>query len=328
MNHERLTKVYGVTRAMTEGSGANGGYTTPVIYEQQILKESAEEQVFVSGARQVPLGAREVEWPALNQYAAPAAGQASAFGGIQVFRKNETIQRSATAASLNKIKLLANDLTCYFEVGRDLIQDNTAALDAMLPQLGGEAIGWRTDWECWNGSGVGQLLGILNSPATIFVARNTSGHIKYQDVFTMYTRMLPRGKRGAAWYIHPFAMNDVMAMQDPSGKFIYLPVMPNTNYGQIGAPVSGTLLGLPVVETEKVSPLGTPGDLALCAMSRYLYGTRSGLEIGMSEHFKFDTDQLAIRLKIRNDGKPQLKGPIYLADGSGTNQVSAFVVLQ
>lgn len=325
--HERLTKVYKVERAMTEGTGTSLGYTTPVIYEAEILREAAEEQVFVRQARHIPLAGKQVEWPVLNQYAAPAAGQPSVFGGVQVFRKGENAQRTQSNITDKKVVLMAQDLTCMFRLSRDLDMDSTASLSTLIPALAGEAIGWRTDWECWQGTGTGMMMGIQNHPATILVNRNTSSHIKYQDVFAMYTRLLPRAKKGAAWYIHPFAMADIMALQDPSGRFIYLPVYPGQTFGQIGSPVSGTLLGLPVIETEKMSPLGTSGDLALLAMDRYLYGERAGLEIGLSEHFYYDTDELAIRVKLRNDGKPQLISPIYLADGSGSNQVSAFIVL-
>ena len=336
--HDRLTKDYGVKRNgaqgdsliqrnMTESTGSSLGYTTPVIYESMILKEAAEDQVFVSKARQVPLGAREVQWPVLNQYKTPSKGQSAMYGGVQVFRKGEATQRTESDAATNKVTLVAQDLTCLMELSRDLMQDSTAVLDAMLPQLAGEAIAWRTDWECFQGSGSGQMLGFLNAPATIAVTRNTSSHIKYQDVFTMYTRLLPRAKGSACWFIHPFAMNDIFSMVDGSGRFIYFPFLGSNNAGAIGQKPSGQLMGLPVYETEKAFPLGTEGDLSLCAMDRYLYGTRSGLEVGLSEHFLFDTDQVAIRLKLRNDGKPQLKAPIYLADGSQSNQVSAFVVL-
>lgn len=351
--HDRLTKVYQVkrsggrgdaliqkatpeelarsraelTRNMTESSGSSLGYTTPVIYESMIMREAAEEMVFLKNARKVPLGARQVEWPALNQYQVPAKGQSALFGGAQVYRKGEATQRTISDVKAKKIALNAMDLTAFFELSRDLLQDSTATLDALIPQLGGEAIGWRCDWEAWNGTGQGQFLGIYNAPATILITRNTGSHIVYQDVFKMYTRMLPRAKAACSWYIHPFAMTDILDLKDSTGRNIYLPVIPGNDTGPIGQKVVGKLLGLPIIETEKMSPLGTSGDLALLAMDRYLHGERSGLEVGLSEHFLFDTDQIAIRLKVRNDAKPQLIAPIYLADGTQSNQVSAFVVL-
>jgi HK97 family phage major capsid protein len=332
--HDRLTTVYGVqrtgdvSRGMTESTGSSLGYTTPVIYESMIMAEAAEEQVFIKNARRVPLGAREVQYPALDQFRVPTAGNSAFFGGVQVYRKGENTQRTQASVYDKKVKLFANDLTAFFELSRDLMQDSTATLDAMVPQLGGEAIGWRTDWESINGTGDGQLYGLYNHPATMLVSRGTSGHFSYVDVFAMYVRLLPRAKKGAAWYVHPYSMSDVAQLKDTSGRNVYLPVIPGTVNGPIGGQISGTLMGLPVIETEKAATPGNTGDVNLFAMDRYLYGERSGLEVGLSEHFLFDTDQVAIRLKLRNDGKPQLLKPITLGDGSGSNQVSAFVSLQ
>lgn len=99
---------------------------------------------------------------------------------------------------------------------------------------------------------------------------------------------------------------------------------------------AGYLLGDPVFLSEKVpapstnvnttsNVYGPLGELLYVDAKSYWIGRRSGLEIGLSEHFKFDTDQLAIRAKIRNDGKPGQLAPIYLADG--VNQVSGIVTL-
>jgi hypothetical protein len=54
---------------------------------------------------------------------------------------------------------------------------------------------------------------------------------------------------------------------------------------------------------------------------RYGYGiaTRTGLEMGMSEHFLFSTDQIAVRWKLRNDAKPLLRGPYIQSDGGATS---------
>jgi len=335
--HKRMTEVYGVKRNggqgdaliqrnMTESAGSSLGYTTPVIYESQILRVAGESQVFLPGARKVPLAGRQVEWPALNQFRAPAKGQSSAYGGVQVYRKGEASQRTVTDAAMTKVTLMAQDLTAMFELSRNSLEDSTALLDALIPELGGGAIGWRADWEAFQGTGNGQMLGITNAPATILVTRASANHITYPDVFKMWVRMLPGSD--PVWYCHPFAFADIMQLKDDSGRNIFLPVIPGSQTGPIAQRPVGTLLGVPIILSEKMFPLGTPGDLGLFAMDRYLHGERQGLEVGLSEHFLFDTDQVAIRLKVRNDGKPQLKGPIYLADGTQSNQVSAFVLLQ
>ena len=335
--HENLVKIYeasrsedaqggeAVGRGMTEGTGSAGGYLTPVQYETQLLKIAAENSVIYPGAQQVPMGARTVEWPALDQYQVPAAGQTAMYGGVSVYRKTEVAQRTQTQPKLSKIQLNANDLTAFVPIGRDLLQDSTQTVDALATDLVGGAIGWKLDYECFSGTGAGMFLGYLNAPSTISISRNTPAHIKYQDVFTMFTRLLTEGKGRAVWVCHPYTIAELMQIQDPTGKFIMLPYSFAGDSATLGAPFSFKMLGMPVMESEKVPALGNAGDLSLVDRFRYLVGSRSGLEIGMSDQFYFDTDQIAIRAKIRNDGQPQLKKAITLADGS--SKVSSAVQL-
>ncbi len=311
---------YECKRAMSSTTGSAGGYTTPVLYESQIFKVAAEVGVILPGATTKPMGAKTVEWPALNQYTAPSAGQTAMYGGVSVYRKGESTQRTATNPTFAKVALTAIDLTAYCEIPRDLVADSTAVLDSYVPELMGGAIGWREDWEAFNGNGSGQFLGILNAPATILLNRNTSSHLKYQDIFGAYVRLYSQGKKNAVWIVHPYTVSELMQIQDPSSRFIMIPWQPNGNDTPLGsASMSGfKMLGLPVLESEKMPVLGSSGDLALIDRSAYYYGQRAGLEIGLSEHFKFDTDQIAIRAKERNDGQPALKKAITLADGSNT----------
>lgn len=325
---------YGCQRTtMTEGSGVTGGYTTPVVYESQVFEIAAEQSVVVNGATNKPLAARQVEWPSLDQYRAPSEGQSAFFGGVQVFRKGETVHRVESSPLFKKIQMLAQDLTAYTTISRDLIQDSTIAIDAFVIRLIGEAIGWREDWESIWGSGVGQFLGFMKSPALIAVARNTALSIVYQDIFNMNARLLVNAQ-DPCWIIHPFAIAALQALQDPSGKFIFIPnsyanaAPPAPAGGGVAYPVAGYLLGYPIYRSEKTKyPLGTQGDIALVDRKSYWVGRRSGLEVGLSEHFLFDQDELAIRAKVRNDGKPGQLSPIILSDGVGSNTVSGFVTL-
>jgi len=322
---ERLTKVYGVSRGLNEATGTAGGFTTPVQYETQVLELAAEEAVYSSGATVVPMGARTVEWPSLDQFQAPAAGSTAFYGGVQVYRKAEAAQRTATQPRFTKVELTATDLTAYTEISRDLLQDSTATLDAMVPRLIGGAIGWKEDWECLQGTGQGQFLGVLNAPSSLLLARNTGGTIKYVDLLGMFQRLYSQSKKMAVWLCHPYTVGTLLQIQDPSGRYILLPYF-SPDAGAVAAGPVYRLFGMPLLETEKAPTVGNTGDLILSDRSRYLLGRRAGLELGLSEHFKFDTDQVAIRAKLRNDGQPQLKKPITLADGS--DQVSTTVVLQ
>ena len=62
----------------------------------------------------------------------------------------------------------------------------------------------------------------------------------------------------------------------------------------------------------------------LCDFSYYYIYDRSGLEIGMSEHYAFVNDLTTWRFVYRTDGQPCLSDTIYI---DTTNQVSPFVAL-
>lgn len=334
--HEELTRPweeggYGSTRNMAEGQGSTGGYATPVIYENLFFAVAAEMEVIVPYATEMPLGARQVEYSALNQFTAPVSGQSAWYGGVQVYRKGEKTQRTETDISLKKISMVAQDLTALNELSRDLLFDAPGIDSYVVREIGG-AIGWREDWESFQGNGAGQFLGVVNSPAMLLVDRNTNSEILYQDVFTMKTRLLGQA-RDACWICHPYTLYQIETLQDPANHFIFIAnatVVPMPGVGVVAGGAmayrpAGTLLGWPIYTSEKAPVLGSACDLMLIDRKSYWVGRRSGLEIGLSEHFLFDTDQIAIRAKIRNDGKPGQIAPYYLADGSQSNQVSGFV---
>jgi hypothetical protein len=318
---------YGSTRALNEGTGSAGGFTTPVIYEQEFFRVAAEQGVLAPAARVVTLGARTVEWTALDQTIAGVSGQSTFFGGVKVYRKREADQRTSSQPAFSKIQLNAIDLTAYTEISRDLVMDTTQNIDGLVTDLIGGAIGWKEDYECLQGTGSGEFQGIIGAPCTLSVTRNTSSTIKYQDIMSMYKRLLPQSMKSPSlrWIIHPYTLDTLMTIQDPSGRFIMLPYPTAGPEGTLQGSLIYRLLAYPVMVTEKVPTVGTAGDLILADPSAYLLGRRSGLEIGLSEHFKFDTDALAIRAKIRNDGQPWLKKYVTLQDNSST--LSAFVVL-
>lgn len=323
--HERLTKVYATQRGQAEGQGATGGYLTPAVYETMLLSEQAEDSVFTPYARVIPLAARTTYWPALDQYSAPTAGNSAIFGGVTVSRKGENTARTQTSAKFKNVALNAKDMTAFTKISRDLIYDSTVPIDGLVTTLMGGAINWTEEWECFNGTGGGKFLGIYNAPSTILVSRNTGSTIKAVDVFTMLSRLLPSSHKNARWLAHPYTMPYLQQLVDPAGHYIMLPYPVAGERAALGESPVFQLLGIPVLFTEKAGVPGSTNDLVLTDRSKYLVGRRGGVEVGTSTEFAFDTDEIAIRAKLRNDGAPQLIKPIYLADGS--NQVSSTVVL-
>jgi HK97 family phage major capsid protein len=90
--------------------------------------------------------------------------------------------------------------------------------------------------------------------------------------------------------------------------------------------IAGTLMGIPVILTEKVNPLGTAGDVLLADFSMYAVQLVRDIEVAASADAYFEFDQTAYRLTVYADGTPRV---VDRAKYIGTNvEVSPFVRLQ
>jgi HK97 family phage major capsid protein len=84
-----------------------------------------------------------------------------------------------------------------------------------------------------------------------------------------------------------------------------------------------TILGRPVIFSEKVPPLGDAGDINFVDLGFYLIGDRQVMSAMSSPHFKFQNDQTAYRIIERVDGRPWLQSAITPKNGGAT--LSPFV---
>jgi HK97 family phage major capsid protein len=75
-----------------------------------------------------------------------------------------------------------------------------------------------------------------------------------------------------------------------------------------GAPL--TLLGRPVIISEKVPANDNLGDLSLIDFSHYLIGDRQMMQASSSPHFKFSSDVTAYKVVERVDGRPWVQSPL------------------
>jgi HK97 family phage major capsid protein len=129
----------------------------------------------------------------------------------------------------------------------------------------------------------------------------------------MYSRMLPQSLGSAVWVVSPntFAELATMALSvGTGGGPIWL------NNGVQGPPA--TILGRPVVISEKVSALGNEGDVNFIDFSYYLVGDRQAMTVSSSEHFRFQNGETSFKFVERLDGRPWLQSALTPRNGGDT----------
>ena len=163
-------------------------------------------------------------------------------------------------------------------------------------------------------------LGILTAPCLVTVSRATASQVHPVDIVTMISRF--RGSLDKAIItVNQSVLPQIYQLKDDNGNFIWSP----GNSGSIAEKAMGSLYGIPMIVTEKNSALGTEGDLIMADWSHYLIGDKGGLVTDYSDHFKFQNDARAYRIKKRVDGQPWLKSAITPYKGGST--LSPFVAL-
>jgi HK97 family phage major capsid protein len=293
--------------------GARGGVLIAPEYASELLKLSPETSVIADAVRTVPMSGETKQYPVLRQTGKNApAGGSNMHGGVLTYRKSEKAQRTPSGAEFDFVELKATDLTAFTTATRDLLAD-APGVESDFMSLIQEALAWRMDRDFLFGSGAGEPQGVYNAPATVSVFRKTVNLLAYVDFANLMSRVLPDYWGMGRWVCNVTAFPQIVTLKDDAGNFIFLP----NSQGATSSP-AGTILGRPVRFTEKAPTLGAAGDLAFIVPSLYLHGLRSGVEIAVSDQFLFDTDQIAYRAKLRNDGQPWMKAPFRQADGANT----------
>lgn len=294
---------------------SDGGFLIPEFLRSELLRVALEQAIVRPRARVVPMETLRVPYPAIDS----TSNQNSVYGGVVGYWTEEGAAMTESQAKFSRVILDAKKLTGFTKVPSELLADSIVSLTALIDQIFPEALAWFEDIAFLTGSGVGEPLGVLEANAAVSVARTASGNdIEFADVINMYARMLPQSLSRAVWVASNDTFPSLAQMALTRGTDgIASPAMWMTGGQAIAGPPM-TLLGRPVVFTEKVPKSGDVGDLSLVDFGFYLLGDRQAMQAKQSEERYFETDEVAFRIIERVDGRPWLQSAITPANGGDT----------
>lgn len=317
-------KLQEIQNSYSSESPAAGGFLIPESMRSEILQVAIEESVTRSRATVIPMSTLRVKLPLIDD----TSHVTSIFGGVKCYWTEEAGALIESQAKFGAVELDAKKLTGFALVPNELL-DDAPAFTGFFNSTFPRAIAWTEDLAFTKGTGVGEPLGWLNCPGSVQVAAEPgqlSKTILWENILEMYSRLLPTSLGNAVWVANKDTFRQLMTMALPVGVGGSA-IMIGQGLNQPGSAAPPmTILGIPVVLTEKVPSLGTTGDIALVDLSYYLIGDRQQMETANSEHYAFNTDKMAFRVIERVDGQPWLQSPITPNSGSA-NTLTAFVQL-
>jgi len=320
----RLLEVRSPT-GMSESVPADGGFLVQQDFMAELSSGAFETGILSQRCRRLPIGSGKngIKIAMIDE---TSRLNGSRNGGIQAYWVGEAEQKPQSYPRLRIMELTLKKLVGLIPITDELLQDATA-LDAWVRMLFSDEFGFQLDEAIVNGSGVGQPLGILNSPAVVEQAdeaTQAASELLWINIVKMYSRLAPSSMSSAAWFYNSEIFPALATMQfDASATAGNVPLFVPAG-GASGSPLN-TLLGLPLIPIEQAAALGTPGDLILADFNQYMLIEKGGIETAMSIHVRFEYDESMLRFVMRADGQPMWRAPMTPYKGSLTK--SPFVTL-
>jgi HK97 family phage major capsid protein len=291
-----------------------GGFLVPEVLRAQLLQVALETAVTRSRAMVVPMDSLRVPFPIIDS----TSNASSVMGGLVGYWTEESAALTESQATFGRVVLDAKKLTVYGQAPNEIFQDSIISFQAFIDQALPKALSWFEDVAFINGTGVGEPLGWLDTgnAAAVSVAKEVgqvASTIVWENVVKLYSRMLPASLGSAVWIAHIDTFPELATMAlsvGTGGSAVWI------NNGVAGPPM--TILGRPVIFTEKAKTVGTAGDLNFVDLSYYLIGDRQQMQADTSAHYKFANDQTVFRVIERVDGRPWIQSAITPNQGSNT----------
>ncbi len=306
-----------------ESVGADGGFAVPPDFRTEIMRVvTAEESLF----------SRCDASPTVSNTVTLMTDETSAYGtnGIRVYTRAEAQAMTQSKPNLKEFSTKLHETYAFVPMTDELLED-APLLGSYLSTKAGEAFQFKLNDYIINGTGAGQMLGILNSPALVTAAAvgsQTADTIHADNILAMWSRMPAAVRNRAVWLCNQDAEPQLMKLGVPvvtatgtasGGMPVFMPP------GGLSALPYSTLLGRPVITTECCAALGDVGDIIFAYLGGYFAPYKGAIKNDVSIHLYFDQAVTSFRWTLRAGGQPWLSAPI--ARKNGSNTLSHFVTL-
>jgi HK97 family phage major capsid protein len=305
-----------------ETTGGDGGFAVPPDFRSAIWQKVMAQPSLLSMCDLIPTASNNFTVPKDN--VAPWDDTT----GIRANWTGEAAAKAQSKPDLDTMTVKLNKLTVLVPMTDELL-DDAPAMNAYVTRKAADKIDFKVSLAIVDGTGTGQPLGILRSPARVTVARLTgegAGALIYPNVNAMWAHMAAQHRPGAVWLVHPMVDEQLPLMAftrvatEPANPIpVYLPA------NSIAGNPYATLYGRPVITTECCNALGTEGDIIFTNLSQYLALTKGGVRQDVSIHVYFENDVTAFRFVLRIGGRPWWDET--LASRVGPYQTSPYVTL-
>jgi HK97 family phage major capsid protein len=318
---QRLVRNAAATTYSQEAVGADGGFAVPPDFRNEIMGKVFSEDSLISRTDRLTSSSNTITMPVDN------TSPWQTTGGVQGFWIGEAQTKTQSKIVLEQVTVKLSQLACLVPVTEELLED-APALDGYLRRKVPEKLDFKLSYALAWGTGSGQPLGFMNSPALVTQAAEGGqavDTVKAENLLKMLSRLPVSSRRSAVWLIHP-DVEPQLPLMLVGTQPVYMPT------GGLSGSMYGTLFGRPVIPHQVCETVGDLGDVMLVDFNQYMSIVKTGggrdatgLRTDVSIHLWFDQDIVAYRFTLRVGGLPWWSSSVASRDGSLT--MSPYVTL-
>lgn len=276
---------------MSEGVNADGGYLLTPQITSQIFGAEIPGSVIYPKVFKIPLQSNSIKLPIYlntgnSATTPPRMYPITPDGGAKTSTKPVLYQKTLSLVTWS-----------YLVYATEELLEDAPAFGAWIVQKIREKAGWDFDNLCFNGvSANNGFEGVLTAAANAYRAAATvAGTIDKPSIINLMKGVLPQYQAGAEWYMSPNAWASAMNLLSTATT-----VTPS--FGLVMSVDGQTLMGKKVNVMNQLPNLASTGDIVYGNFGTYVVAEKNGLNLAISRDFKFDTDEVAYRVTIRQAG--------------------------
>lgn len=276
-----------LTRTLTEGTDAEGGYLVPEEFRPELLRLVEKYGLFRKNARVIPMTREEMKIPKLAS-------------GVNVYWPGEgNAITEASADIFGQATLTAKKLAGYITASQELVEDSSLDVVDLIVTVFAEAIAKEEDRVGFKGdsSGTDPFDGVLNASGVNTVTMGSGdtsySNVSYDDLCDMISAV--KSTEGCVWCLHRTVLGVIRKLKDNNGH----PIWASASGGD-----PATILGYPYLVSEVMPSTGDANQadkpfMFFGNLKYALLGDRKKITVGTSEHVKFAEDEIAIKVVER-----------------------------
>ena len=275
-------------KALSSVVDPDGGYVVDEEMSQELIKKLDDPVTLLGRVRKINTNASSFIMPTFDY--TPTVGAVSEAATIPT----EDITDAFGKAVFSPVKF-AKMFLIPSELRDDAFLDVQKLFIDQFSRIFGE------QWESFiiNGNGANQPLGLVSPGGTGIGSTSMAGTTPtVAELIDFRYAIKESYGRNGTFVTHRTQLAAIRKLETTAGQHLWEPVF------QAGQP--DRILGQPIIGSEFFPVTTTSGDplLLFGDLSFYTWVQRSAFTVDVSDHHKFDTDQIAIRLKQRIDGSP------------------------